>query len=246
MMYITILVYKLSRWISGVKHMAYGYPKKWLEHLTTGESIAAEIRLGIVSGDIEADTLLTENQIAKQFNVSRSPVRDAFKLLQADQLIQLERMGAQVLSFGEQEKREMYDLRLMLESFAFTRLKDHDTETIAKDMKKQLEMMKVAVQFEDAEAFTKHDFEFHEVIIWAANHQYLKSFWNHLKPVMESLILLSMRHRMATDKKDFDRIHQNHQVFIDAIEQYDAEKLREAFHLNFDDVGKNIEGFWLR
>lgn len=226
--------------------MTYGYPKKWLEGLTTGESIAAEIRLGIVSGAITTDTLLTENQVAKQFNVSRSPVRDAFKLLQTDQLIHLERMGAQVLPFGEQEKREMYDLRLMLESFAFSRLKDQDTQTIAKEMKKQLEMMKVSVQFEDAEAFTKHDFEFHEVMIFASNHQYLKTFWNYLKPVMESLILLSMRHRMDTNKQDFERIHRNHQVFIDAIEQYDSEKLREAFHLNFDDVGKDIEGFWLR
>ena len=41
-------------------------------------------------------------------------------------------------------------------------------------------MMKVAVQFEDAEAFTQHDFEFHEVMIQATNHQYLKVFWNHL------------------------------------------------------------------
>ena len=40
----------------------------------------------------------------------------------------------------------------MLESFAFSRLKDQDTQTIAKEMKKQLEMMKVSVQFEDAEA----------------------------------------------------------------------------------------------
>ena len=226
--------------------MTYGYPKKWLEGLTTGESIAAEIRLGIVSGAITTDTLLTENQVAKQFNVSRSPVRDAFKLLQTDQLIHLERMGAQVLPFGEQERREMYDLRLMLESFAFSRLKDQDTQSIAKEMKKQLEMMKVSVQFEDAEAVTKHYFEFHEVMIFASNHQYLKTFWNHLKPVMESLILLSMRHRMDTDKQDFERIHRNHQVFIDAIENYDSEKLREAFHLNFDDVGKDIEGFWLR
>ena len=31
--------------------MTYGYPEKWMEGLTTGESIAAEIRLGIVSGE---------------------------------------------------------------------------------------------------------------------------------------------------------------------------------------------------
>ncbi|MBL3399118.1 MULTISPECIES: GntR family transcriptional regulator [Staphylococcus] len=226
--------------------MTYGYPESWKRHLTTGESIAAEIRLGIINGDIESETWLTENQVAKQFNVSRSPVRDAFKLLQTDQLIHLERMGAQVLPFGEQEKRELYDLRLMLESFAFSRLRTQDTQAIAKEMKKQLEMMKVAVQFEDAESFTKHDFEFHEAMILASNHQYLKTFWYHLKPVMESLILLSMRRRMLQNPEDFERIHRNHNVFVEAVDNKDSDKLREAFHLNFDDVGKDIEGFWLR
>ena len=43
------------------------------------ESIA-ELRFQIVNSTLEPDTLLTENQVAKQFDVSRSPVRDAFKL----------------------------------------------------------------------------------------------------------------------------------------------------------------------
>lgn len=205
-----------------------------------------EIRLQIVSGEIEVDTLLTENQVAKQFDVSRSPVRDAFKLLQTDQLIQLERMGAKVLQFGDQEKKELYDLRLMLESFAFSKIKHIDRAPITKEMRKHLEMMKVAVKFEDAEAFTQHDIQFHEAMINASNHQYLQTFWNHLKPVIETLVLLSMRHRMEQDKADFERIHSNHEVFIEAVEQYDSTKLREAFHLNFDDVGEDIESFWLR
>ena len=113
--------------------MTYGYPKKWKENMTSGQVIAAELRLGIVSGEIESHIQLSENQVAQQFNVSRSPVRDAFKLLQTDQLIQLERMGAQVLPFGDQEKKEMYDLRLMLESFAFSKLSGTDTQHIIKE-----------------------------------------------------------------------------------------------------------------
>ncbi|HDB8673541.1 TPA: GntR family transcriptional regulator, partial [Staphylococcus aureus] len=54
-----------------------------------------------------------------------------------------------------------------------------------------------------------------------------------------------MRQRMQQNPQDFERIHHNHQVFIDAVEQYDSQILKEAFHLNFDDVGKDIEGFWL-
>ena len=226
--------------------MKEGYPEQWLGGMSKGEGVAAEIRLQIVSGEIEVDTLLTENQVAKQFDVSRSPVRDAFKLLQTDQLIQLERMGAKVLQFGDQEKKELYDLRLMLESFAFSKIKHIDRAPITKEMRKHLEMMKVAVKFEDAEAFTQHDIQFHEAMINASNHQYLQTFWNHLKPVIETLVLLSMRHRMEQDKTDFERIHSNHEVFIEAVEQYDSTKLREAFHLNFDDVGEDIESFWLR
>lgn len=226
--------------------MKEGYPEQWLGGMSKGEGVAAEIRLQIVSGEIEVDTLLTENQVAKQFDVSRSPVRDAFKLLQTDQLIQLERMGAKVLQFGDQEKKELYDLRLMLESFAFSKIKHIDRAPITKEMRKHLEMMKVAVKFEDAEAFTQHNIQFHEAMINASNHQYLQTFWNHLKPVIETLVLLSMRHRMEQDKADFERIHSNHEVFIEAVEQYDSTKLREAFHLNFDDVGEDIESFWLR
>lgn len=226
--------------------MEQHYPKQWKNRMTTGESIAAELRFQIVNSTLEPDTLLTENQVAKQFDISRSPVRDAFKLLQTNQLIHLERMGARVLEFGEQEKKELYDLRLMLESFAFSKLKHIDRKKVIKEMKKHLEMMKVAVQFEDAESFTQHDLQFHEALIHASQHHYLQTFWNHLKPIVEVLVLCSMRERMRTNKEDFDRIHRNHSIFIEVVERYDTDTLREAFHLNFDDVGKDIESFWLQ
>ncbi len=47
-------------------------------------------------------------------------------------------MGAHVLPFGEQEKKEMYDLRLMLESFAFSRVKNQRYVPIKKEMRNNL------------------------------------------------------------------------------------------------------------
>ncbi len=220
------------------------YPTQWKTNMTTGESVAAELRLKIIHGDIKAADCLTENQVAKQFNVSRSPVRDAFKLLKQDQLIRLERMGADVLAFGESERREIYDLRIMMESFAFLKIKQEERTTLAKEMRKHLEMMKVAVQFEDAEAFTEHDIKFHEVLISATQHRYLQSSWNNLKPILICLILLSMRKRMSEAPSDFERIHHNHEIYAQAVEQNDTSLLRDAFHLNFDDVGDNIAGLF--
>ncbi|MCD8915586.1 GntR family transcriptional regulator [Staphylococcus simulans] len=222
------------------------YPTQWKTNMTTGESVAAELRLQIIHGDIKAADCLTENQVAKQFNVSRSPVRDAFKLLKQDQLIRLERMGADVLAFGESERREIYDLRIMMESFAFLKIKQEERTTLAKEMRKHLEMMKVAVQFEDAEAFTEHDILFHEVLINATKHRYLLSSWNNIKPILLCLILLSMRKRMKEQPEDFKRIHENHEVYAQAVADNDTQLLKEAFHRNFDDVGDKINAMFLR
>ncbi|RIN67611.1 GntR family transcriptional regulator [Staphylococcus simulans] len=221
------------------------YPKQWLANMTTGETVAAELRLKIINGELTSDDALTENQVAKQFNVSRSPVRDGFKLLKQDQLIRLERMGADVLTFGEAERREVYDLRIMMESFAFARIKDEERAALAKTMRKHLEMMKVAVQFEDAESFTEHDILFHEVLIHATKHRYLLSSWNNIKPILLCLILLSMRDRMQTDPDDFERIHANHEVYAQAVEHNNTTLLRDAFHRNFDDVGDYISALFL-
>ncbi|WP_232167718.1 GntR family transcriptional regulator [Staphylococcus simulans] len=226
--------------------MKMTYPTQWKTNMTTGESVAAELRLQIIHGDIKAADCLTENQVAKQFNVSRSPVRDAFKLLKQDQLIRLERMGADVLAFGESERREIYDLRIMMESFAFLKIKQEERTTLAKEMRKHLEMMKVAVQFEDAEAFTEHDILFHEVLINATKHRYLLSSWNNIKPILLCLILLSMRKRMKEQPEDFKRIHENHEVYAQAVADNDTQLLKEAFHRNFDDVGDKINAMFLR
>ena len=58
----------------------------------------------------------------------------------------------------------------------FSKIKHIDRAPITKEMRKHLEMMKVAVKFEDAEAFTQHDIQFHEAMINASNHQYLQTF----------------------------------------------------------------------
>ena len=69
-------------------------------------------------------------------------------------------MGAKVLQFGDQEKKELYDLRLMLESFAFSKIKHIDRAPITKEMRKHLEMMKVAVKFEDVKHLHNMTFNF--------------------------------------------------------------------------------------
>ncbi|MBI5974776.1 GntR family transcriptional regulator [Staphylococcus canis] len=222
------------------------YPKAWLKPLSKGEAIAATLRLDILSGDLEPQ-VITENQIATQFRVSRSPVRDAFKILSQDRLIRLERMGAEVLPFNETHKQELTDIRLMIESFAFTKvIQRNDLSKIIQKMYQSLEMMRVSVQFNDEERFTVEDLNFHELMVEACDHQYLMHLWQQMKPMMLCLIYISMHKRMQSNPQDFERILKNHKQFVEAIEAKDRLQMYDAFKANFTDINNNIGAFWAK
>ncbi|MFB7139214.1 GntR family transcriptional regulator [Gottfriedia sp. NPDC056225] len=220
------------------------YPAKWLSKASAGDRVTYELRMQIISGLIESGTKLSENKLAADFNVSRSPIREALKTLATENLIRLERMGAVVVGLTEKEIEEIYDVRLLIETFVFERLVKLDTKELVKELRKILEMMKIAIKFQDADEFSLQDVIFHETIIRAINHSYIMMIWNNAKPVMEAFILLSMRVRFQEQYEDFPRIVENHQLYIDAIDTKNRDLMIQSLHQNFDDVQGKVEDLW--
>ncbi|MED2841352.1 gluconate operon transcriptional repressor GntR [Bacillus wiedmannii] len=227
------------------KSMEFLYPEKWLSKASTGDRVASELRMRIIAGEIESGTILSENKLAADFSVSRSPVREALKVLASENIIRLERMGAVVIGLTEKEIEEIYDVRLLIETFIFERLVKMDTNDLVRELNKIMEMMKIAIKYHDADEFSYQDLLFHETIIRTIEHSYILMIWNNLKPVMESLILLSMRNRFKEKYEDFERVIKNHELYIKAIESKDRALMIEALHQNFDDVQGKVEDLWM-
>ncbi|MCP3739964.1 GntR family transcriptional regulator [Rossellomorea sp. BNER] len=221
------------------------YPTKWLLKASTGERVACELRMRIISGMIKSGTVLSENKLAADFEVSRSPIREALKILASENIIRLERMGAIVIGLTEKEIEEIYDIRLLIETFVFERLVKMDTEELVRELSKILEMMKIAIKYKDADEFSYQDVLFHETIIRTINHSFILMIWNNAKPVMESLILLSMRMRFEQKYDDLTRVVKNHELYIEAINKKDRSIMIQSLHQNFDDVQGKVEDLWM-
>ena len=127
----------------------------------------------------------------------------------------------------------------------YERIVKIDTNELVKELSKILEMMKVAIKYQDADEFSYQDVLFHETIIRSINHSYIMLIWNNTKPVMESLILLSMRVRLEEKYDDFSRILKNHEIYIEAIKTKDRDIMIQALHQNFDDVQGKVEDLWM-
>lgn len=221
------------------------YPEKWNANASMGVRLACELRIRIIAGLIEPATVLSENKLATEFNVSRSPIREALKILASENIIRLERMGAVVVGLTEKDIKELYDVRLMIETFVYERILKIDTTDLVKELSKIREMMEVAIKYKDADEFSYQDVLFHETIVRSINHSYILLIWNNTKPVMESLILLSMRMRMEEKFEDYSRVLNNHDIYIKAIQTKDRDVMVQALHQNFEDVQEKVEDLWM-
>jgi DNA-binding GntR family transcriptional regulator len=85
----------------------------------TSDIIAKHIREAIVTGVLDEDEPIRQDDIAKLFDVSKIPVREALKRLEAEGLVEFQRnRGAVVTSITDPEIAEIFEVRGMLEANA--------------------------------------------------------------------------------------------------------------------------------
>jgi len=98
----------------------------------TAQWVADILRDRIVKGVYPPGSRIVERKISAELEVSRTPVREALKLIDADGLITISRnKGAQVLQYGAEEALALFDVIASLESLAAERLAGRiDPETL--------------------------------------------------------------------------------------------------------------------
>src|SRR5262249_54094310 len=87
-----------------------------VDHKLLSRTVADWLADRIISGEEPPGARLTETKLAEQAGVSRSPVREALRLLAREGLVELvPRIGAQVALLGSDDVRELYASRMPLE-----------------------------------------------------------------------------------------------------------------------------------
>lgn len=86
------------------------------EHKLLSRTVADWLAERIISGEEVPGSRLTETDVARRAGVSRSPVREALRILEGEGLVQIApRYGAQVARVGIDDVEELYACRMLLE-----------------------------------------------------------------------------------------------------------------------------------
>ncbi|MBP3897242.1 MAG: GntR family transcriptional regulator [Mogibacterium sp.] len=124
-----------------------------------------EIQKDILSGVFESGSKLTEAAVCKRYSVSRTPVREAFRQLEADGLIEnIPNRGAFVTGLTKRDISDLFDLRSLFEiqavEWAIKRMDDDDIDVL----RETVEFMEFYTLKDDIEKVLSFNSQFHNTI----------------------------------------------------------------------------------
>ena len=186
--------------------------------LALSQQIANSMKEEILSGKYPPGVRIRQEDIAEQFGASRSPVREALRILEAEGLINLvAHTGAWISHLSLVECEEMYQLRERIEPLLLRLSIAHISESAIKELQSLSEKMEAT---KDVETFLKLDREFHLLSYSGAETvlvgDMVNRLWNttqHYRRAYSQMMAAS----------SFKPAHYEHHLLLTAIKKGDAE-----------------------
>ncbi|EJQ53559.1 Uncharacterized protein BWINRASL_01184 [Bacillus mycoides] len=202
------------------------------------------------------DKLLPVHQLAEQFQVGRSAVREALSALRAMGLIEMKQgEGTYVKNFDSSSltkslnnkllmKKEdilnLLEVRKVLEVGAVRAAAAKRTEDNLQNMKHWLDEM--AKSIGDEKAGEKADFHFHMGIAQSSHNNILLELMNHVSEMIAETIGESRRIILYGEQTTSERLIEEHQSIYDAVLKQDVELAQQAMLNHLTNVEHIVTG----
>lgn len=156
----------------------------------TAAIIAERIRSAIIEGPFAPGEQLGEAQLAAAFGVSRGPVREALQRLIQEGLLRSEpNRGVFVVRLDEEDLRDIYYARAIVERAAALRLLEAKDPQDLNELERCVDAMRRAARDRDAATVATWDLQFHKALTDAARSKRLTRMFETL--ITETRIALS-------------------------------------------------------
>lgn len=164
---------------------------------TTADAAYQALRQGILRGDLAPGERLRSDALANDLRVSRTPVREALRKLEAEGLVERSGSGLIVREFSEKDLTELFYVREALEGMAARLAAENATPGEIAEIREMLDDMEAVRQRGDIAALRPLTGEFHRLICRAAHNerllQALKSLLDHVRQMQTSTLYVAGR-----------------------------------------------------
>ena len=198
------------------------------EEMSGSRSLAEEVtkilRNRILYGEYKIGEKLTESKIADELKVSRTPIRDAFRELEKEQLVEyIPNKGCFARGFSKDDMMDIYEVRAAVEELAIRRAINHADDQQVEELARQLERMRCYTEQNSYEKLLQANEEFHYMIYRITGSRFIV----RIMKTYQEYVHLARRETLKKDD-DLPQIYREHEAIYQAIANRDEEAAMKA------------------
>ena len=185
------------------------------------EQITKFLTDAIMEGKIENGQRLGESELQRRFGISRSPIRESFRILEKNGLvITVPRKGTFVRKITRKDIEENFPIRALLEGFAARLAISHSEPEDIRRMEFALSKMVEAVKENDFGSYFKYHSDFHDAFIYASKNDTLIEILDNLRRRA-----IWFRFTYLWHQANYDYSIRVHSEILDLVIKKDADRL---------------------
>ena len=199
------------------------------------EEVAELLRQRIFARELAPGSWIDEMRLAEEYGISRTPLREALKVLASEGLVDLLPLrGAVVKTFSPKDAADMLEVMALLESFASQKACKADQKKIDRVLSMHEKMKLLYDKGKRSEYFELNQ-KIHDALIDMAQNESLAMVHKTLSKRMRSL-----RYSGNSTPENWRGALDDHEQIASALEQKDVKKLQKAIQLHFENTIKRV------
>jgi DNA-binding GntR family transcriptional regulator len=191
------------------------------------EEVAELLRQRIFRRELEPGSWIDEVKLAQEYGISRTPLREALKVLAAEGLVTMKvRRGAYVTEVSERDLADVYHLLALLESDAAAVVAERPSDAELKELQKLHKELEGAVK--DRDRFFALNERFHMRLLELASNRWRDQMVADLRKVMKL-----NRHNSLLKAGRIEESLAEHRAILDALLQRNPDAARQCMQQHF-------------
>lgn len=216
------------------------HPSLLRQAITASDRVLYEIQRAIVEGSIPAGSKISEPELARRFDVSRAPLREALARLERCHLIErTPNAGARVVTLTPQGLIALYQIREELEGLACRLAAEQMPEAEIAELAELLDQHLSTQRVREGESYYQEagDLDFHYRVILGSKNPYL------INMLCDELYYLVRMYRvqMGMNGPRVSRAFDEHKAILNAISNRDGELADLLMRRHIAASRRNIE-----
>ncbi len=196
------------------------------EYLPLRDVVFKTLREAILRGDLKPGERLMELQLASKLGVSRTPIREAIRMLEQEGLaVTIPRRGAEVAKMTVKDMQDVLEVRDALDELAVQIACERINEEQLEQLRKAKEAFETCTKGQDVKKIAAADVQFHDVIYDATENPKLVSILNNLR---EQVYRYRVEYLKNTE--NYPVLIQEHEAIWESLKARDKSRATMVMH----------------